>query len=498
MSRRIEKILAGACRAFACLSIMTLSTWGPAQASDALLGYVDGLSAQGSDLNVVGWACAHGVSTPLHVDLYVGGSYYSGGTLIGRYLADQGSEPAVGSTCGVNSGAFRFSIALNSATQSLYPSQAIFVHALSPALDENLLLVNSGLYTIPLKGDGNQVVSIGSPGGAGWAADSVDYFSKWNCKSAANLNHVSRLKIMPLGNHGTSQMKDSLVADASFAPNSANNPILFFTLGDIKASSRYKMLRANYDAASSAWKIYEYFADLSNTGGVSSHAGTLRDFIYNKYLIPGWGPLANSAKTKIPGVNPRRVLWGSGPLGLTSIQSIHNNDSADVNVQTCLHMNPSLFDYDAQGVPHAFIATVWTGPDPSPNWTACQLPSGGSLPKPGPYVYRYVNGIVGWQLDMNIGLVEDQNSLDYAMNADPLQPAVFVRADWSGKVMQVKLTPRQTSTVLDCSGAGVNFSEASRGPNGSYYFLADEALPAGRPDLKLIDGVVQHDVFVTY
>jgi hypothetical protein len=423
---------------------LALALSAPARASDALLGYVDGLRPQGNgDLNLVGWACARGVSTPLHVDLYVGGSFGHGGTLIGRFLANQVSEPAVAAACGASSGAFRFSIALTSATQAQYPSQALFVHALSRSLDENLLLVNSGLYTLPLLGNGDQVVSIGTPGGAGWAADSLDYFAKWKCQSPS-LKRISRLKIMPLGNHGASQWKDSLVSDSSLA-------------------------------------------------GVSSHAGTVTDFVYNDYGIAGWGPMANSANGKIPGVNGQRELFGSGPLGLTSIKSIINNMGAPLG-RTCIHMNPSLFDYDGNGVPHAFIATVWSGDLK----TACKLPSGGFLPKSGPYVYRYVNNAVGWQLDMTIGLVEDQGGLDLQMNADPLQPSVIVRADWSGKVMQVTLTPRAISTVLDCSAGGVHFAEASRGPNGAYYFLADEA-PYKGPDIQqLVAEVYQHDVFVAF
>jgi hypothetical protein len=88
--------------------------------------------------------------------------------------------------------------------------------------------------------------------------------------------------------------------------------------------------------------------------------------------------------------------------------------------------------------------------------------------------------------------------LDLQMNADPLQPSVIVRADWSGKVMQVTLTPRAISTVLDCSAGGVHFAEASRGPNGAYYFLADEA-PYKGPDIQqLVAEVYQHDVFVAF
>jgi len=63
--------------------------------------------------------------------------------------------------------------------------------------------------------------------------------------------------------------------------------------------------------------------------------------------------------------------------------------------------------------------------------------------------------------------------------------------------MQVTLTPRQTTTVLDCSNGAVHFSEASRGPNGAYYFLADES-PYSGTDLKLMDQVYQHDIFVAY
>jgi hypothetical protein len=490
--RGYQKILPKELSKFAFSLWLAFMAWSPARAGDVLLGYVDGLRPQANgDMNVVGWACAYGVPAPLQVDLYVGGSYGNGGTLIGRFTANQPGEPAVASACGLSSGKFRFSIALKAATQSQFPSQAIFVHALSPALDDNQLLANSGLYTLPLLGNGNQLVNIGSPGGAGWAADSSDYFAKWKCHSAANLSHVSRLKIMPLGNHGAAQWKDSLVADSSFAPNSANNPILFFTLGDKRSSSTFKMLRANYDAALGAWNIVEYLADLGDTNGVSSHAGTVTDFIYNKYSIAGWGPAASSATGKIPGVNAQLELWGSGPLGLTSIRSIQNSPS---DPRTCIHMNPSLFDYDADAVPHAFIATMWFLDEN----TACKLPNGGSLPKSGPYVYRYVNNLVGWQLDMNMGLVEDQGGLDLQMNADPLQPGVIVRADWSGKVMQIKLTPRQTSTVLDCTAGSVNFAEASRGPNGAYYFLADEAPYVG-PSPNLADDTVhQHDVFVAF
>src|SRR5258706_7103406 len=105
---QILHVFPGARSNFAALFLAALSAWAPAHASDALLGYVDGLRAQGNgDLNVVGWACAHGVSSPLHVDLYVGGSFNNGGSLIGRLLGDPEDEPALASSCGVSRRALR-------------------------------------------------------------------------------------------------------------------------------------------------------------------------------------------------------------------------------------------------------------------------------------------------------------------------------------------------------------------------------------------------------
>lgn len=112
-------------------------------------GYVDGVYVDGSNnAYVAGWACSSGIASSINVDLYVGGPAGSG-IALGRYLANQSSEAAVASACGVGAGSFRFSIPLTAANRSQYVGQNIYVYGISPVGNGNPALTNSGNYVVP-------------------------------------------------------------------------------------------------------------------------------------------------------------------------------------------------------------------------------------------------------------------------------------------------------------------------------------------------------------
>ena len=493
--------------------------------SGTVIGNIESVSNQATGAPVLnGWTCEIGNPNPLTLHAYMGGPYGQG-NLFGYQLATNVNRPDVAAACGGstnNTYGFKVALPTNDVPASL------FVAGIRSD-GSGTYIGGSGVLGIPLANNtGPQVISLlnPEPGSSGWSVDNVNYFSTWQCQSSAGLTHISRLNILPsstLASVGDrihwNQWKDSLVAGAG---SSGGYPILFFTFGDIDPGSPlFTMLKAKYDTTSGAWQIFQYLSDPNN---VSSHAGTETDYIYNKYGTPGWGPFANPTSspppaTRIPGVCSQNIagvcnqneLWGTGPLGLSTIRSAHQPyQDYDPNTTSCLVMNPSLYNYDSNGVPHGLIATLWTE-----EWTStssqsrhpvdCVLPPGtpgttqvngnATIPR-GPYIFRYQDATVGWQL-INIGLVENQlGEVGIAMNADPNKDGrygTFVRADWSGKIMQVNEST--TSTILDCSSNSsqqLHFSEASRGPDSSYYFLVDETpTDSSKPTFS-------HDIFVLH
>ncbi|BFI94616.1 MAG: hypothetical protein RSP_01260 [Rhodanobacter sp.] len=115
-----------------------------------ITGNIDGVSIDGSgNAGVGGWACSAGLAQSINVDLYVGGPYGTG-TFVGRYAADQSSEPAVASACSVSSGSYRFNIPLSTTTRSQYAGKTIYIHGISPVGLDNTLLSNSGNFTVPV------------------------------------------------------------------------------------------------------------------------------------------------------------------------------------------------------------------------------------------------------------------------------------------------------------------------------------------------------------
>lgn len=118
----------------------------------SVIGTIDGVSIDGSgNASVTGWACSTGIAQSINVDLYLGGSGVgNGSTDIGRYTANQSSEPAVASACDVSSGSYRYSIPLSVATRGQYAGQPIYVYGISPEGQNNPALTNAGSFVVPV------------------------------------------------------------------------------------------------------------------------------------------------------------------------------------------------------------------------------------------------------------------------------------------------------------------------------------------------------------
>lgn len=115
-----------------------------------IIGNIDGVPVDGSgNASIGGWACSAGLAQSINVDLYMGGPAGTG-TMIGRYTANQSSEPAVASACNVSSGSYRFNIPLSTTVRSQYAGQTIYIHGISPVGLDNSLLNNSGNFTVPV------------------------------------------------------------------------------------------------------------------------------------------------------------------------------------------------------------------------------------------------------------------------------------------------------------------------------------------------------------
>jgi RHS repeat-associated protein len=111
-----------------------------------VLGNVDGVSSGGI---ITGWSCSSYLSQSIPVHLYFGGPAGSG-TFIGSYQADQSSEPAMASACGVGSGSYRYRIALSDTQRIQYGGKTIYIHGISPVGGSNNLLGGSGNFAVPL------------------------------------------------------------------------------------------------------------------------------------------------------------------------------------------------------------------------------------------------------------------------------------------------------------------------------------------------------------
>jgi hypothetical protein len=135
------------------MPIFFLLTFQAHADTGTVLGAVDGLAASGANTSIFGWACGKGLPTSIYVDLYLNGP---GGTgqFIGRFLANQSSEPAVAQACSSTGTNYRFSIPLSPSVLQSDHGQTIYVHGISPTGLPNDLLTNSGTFVVPYPAQG--------------------------------------------------------------------------------------------------------------------------------------------------------------------------------------------------------------------------------------------------------------------------------------------------------------------------------------------------------
>lgn len=113
-----------------------------------VIGNIDGVSTANPPV-LMGWACSTGISSPITVQVYVGGPMGGGGTLMTTATADQSSEPAVASSCNNTGSDYRFDITISSAEETEYGGDPIYVYGVSPVGNGNNALSGSGTYSVP-------------------------------------------------------------------------------------------------------------------------------------------------------------------------------------------------------------------------------------------------------------------------------------------------------------------------------------------------------------
>jgi len=348
----------------------------------------------------------------------------------------------------------------------------------------------------------------------GWS-DGTNYFKKWGCKSTAGFNNIARLNIIPLGTMGPNIYKDS------GADWEGEGDAIYFDLANLGAVGQWSMKKAVYNSSLNKWEIFSVLDNPKIKGGISSHAGIGPSFVMNDYALPGFGPSTPvpGPQNKIPGVSkvsanseiPSYPLVGSGPLGITAmthtVYPVSPGKPAGPQGQTCLHVNPKLLDYDAQGVPHTLLVNIYklpkTDPFPlPPGAPVAQLPAGN-------YLYRFKGATLGWQLDLNAGMITDSLS-DPNHRAD-LTPRYLVgtkhglvSTNWyDGAVVDFidldKPVSNNAKRVLDCSASGIHIGDVSGSADRLYFAAANPNLKLERQKYHLSDKVpVPVDLFYAF
>jgi len=115
----------------------------------SVIGNIDGISVQGNNFYLWGWACAKTSANSIDVHVYLGGPSGGGGTLAFTGTANQASEPAVATACNSTGTHYRFSLQIPTSVLEQYPGVLIYVHGISPFGLTNLTIGNSGSFQIP-------------------------------------------------------------------------------------------------------------------------------------------------------------------------------------------------------------------------------------------------------------------------------------------------------------------------------------------------------------
>lgn len=390
-------------------------------------------------------------------------------------------------------------------------------------------------------------------------AEETNYFPLWKCDTNTGLiRYIYRLGIHPLGTHSPKVAKDSLVLSQD--EWSGGFPVVYYThsLLDVGEGSAlygkdrvFNIERATYDRGKGRW-FSEIALDAPGTMfGVATRDGTKNDFIFMQYQygmkrggqgewIPGQGPMANKpgGESRVPGVMAHLPqpgepdaelyphtrlfvgwpLFGRGALGLTSIlRACHGHGLPGGEVPECILDNPTLFDYRADGRPHAFAASVYMQggsldnqghyvgrfadfyiPQAAekliPTNALTHSPKGEPMLRSGDWIFRYddTHAEAGWQLD-------PQGCLD--TNVDTINSIhgtndKFLTSDWAdSSVSLLDGTTKQRRKLVMCTAVPhVAMGEPS-GSEHLFIFLGTRA-PYGGPTFGLDAGVFCHDIYL--
>jgi hypothetical protein len=115
----------------------------------AITGWISGVSVQGQNAFVSGWACAKTHSGSIGIHMYVGGAAGGGGAMALAATANQPTGPDVAAACNSTGTNYGFSVQIPQWVMDQYPNQPIYIHGISPFGLPNLLLNASGNFTVP-------------------------------------------------------------------------------------------------------------------------------------------------------------------------------------------------------------------------------------------------------------------------------------------------------------------------------------------------------------
>lgn len=115
-------------------------------------GWIDSMIIQSDgSYRIYGWACAKNFTDSIPIDVYFGGPYGTGKAL-GRFMADQDSEPAVANLCRSTGTKYRFAIPVPATIAQANKGKKIYIHGINPYDSTgamNTVLPNSGVVKVP-------------------------------------------------------------------------------------------------------------------------------------------------------------------------------------------------------------------------------------------------------------------------------------------------------------------------------------------------------------
>ena len=125
-------------------------SWSIAYPDNRIHGWIDVVSSANDQVTIAGWSCTAGVEQSVWVHVYAGGPAGSG-QWVTAALANGWSEPAVAADCNVSSGAYRYHIVVPFGPEQMMQMGGlkVYVHGISLVGSENLLLGNSGAFSLP-------------------------------------------------------------------------------------------------------------------------------------------------------------------------------------------------------------------------------------------------------------------------------------------------------------------------------------------------------------